>query len=666
VEAADRLNVESLNDALLAELLPVGRGSSTVLLGCDDQALAAATARLGISGSPDAALRVALQSAGPITTELGLRRVLAALTEPPDDLIVLCVCVLAASRMHPDEQHSTHAYYGRLCEVLGIAPRDQWPAVAGFERTPARFQALAEWAASEGRGTIALPSHPTPALVGIPISQTLLRRVDRDRLGALFDRHRLALDRGRDPLRLLRADSIRHQLTAPAQRLLDRDDLDVPLRATLDAAYHAWDGTVMDERGRRIAAGTLRLGLSPGRVTLNLSLPHLEAAVELTGADGAEALLPAWPAELTLPAGWLSYASDGPVVAQAAHGQLVRVLPGPTMLFDAADTGFWLTAAAAEGSSVLVLTCAPDLATRDWGHRQARLPLPHGWVLICAVKAEELPEELREPARDDESENGRDIELVGGLALEGGVWLIDHPPLLRSRLEDPVVVEARSSDNAWRELGELEPDEPFSLAALAHRPGTHTVAVGGHEFVFELAQSGLRAGVGELAHRPRDLHLMRAGAVSQGDAERYGDPRPAVCGAAVDGAGDPAWQSPLTLRAQAIVHVLYSDGRVGVASPRPQPQWARQAQLPAHGSWPIPDGEQAVWLCVQSRTHPRVIALRAETVRLTDEVLDIAQWFGGAFADAPIIDRSGGGAEARWRELVDAARADTEELPAHG
>jgi len=660
VESADRLSIDALNEALLEELLPARRAQRAVLLDCDDQTLAAATARLGTLDPPDLVLRNALLAAAPISTARGLRGVLRALPAPPDDLIILCACVLAASRMATDEVHHTSAYYVRLCEVLDIEPRDQHPAVAGFERIPARFRALAEWAASEDRGRLALPADPAPALVGVPISQTLLRRVDRARLGALFDRYRLSLDLGRDPLRLLRASSLRCQLTTPAQRLLERDDIDELLRAALEAAYAAWDGTVADDRGRRIAAGTLRLGLSPGRFTLNLSLPSLEADTTLTGPDGALVVLPAWPSELALPAGWLTYAVDGPVTADASDDRVVRALPGATMLFDVADSGFWLTAAATEGERVILLTSEPELVARDWGHRRARVLLPAGWALVCDVVADELPEELREPAHDDRPGVGGDVELSGGLELERGVWLLDHPPALRGRLDEPVVVEARGPDGTWRELGELQPDQEFALGALAHQPGTHTVAVSGHEFTFELLNKGLRVGVGELAHRPQDRHLMRAGAVNREDAEVYGDPRPVVCGASVDGGGDPQWLPPLTTRAQATVHVIYRDGRVEPASPVARPQWARQAQLPAAGSWPIPDGEHAVWLCVQSRTHPRVLAVRSDDVPVSDAVLDLAEWF----ADAPVIDHSDGRAAARWQSLVNEAHAETEELSA--
>ena len=664
MEAAARLRLDALNRALLDELLPTGRDQRTVLLDCDDQTLAAAAARLGASDPPDMVLRETLRGVAPISTERGLRAVLRALSDPPDDLIVLCACVLAASRMSADEVHHTQAYYARLCELLDIEPRDQHPAVAGFERVPGRFHALSEWAASEGRGQLALPEDPWPSLVGVPISQSLLRRVDRVRLGALFDRHRPLAGCRTRPV----AAAADEFAALPAHRTL-RSGCSSATTSTMFCGRRYGprtpDGTERSPTngGGGSPPGPCASGLSPSRVTLNLSLPGVDADMPLAGPDGVPVAIPAWPGELSMPTGWLTFAVDGPVTAEAADGRLVRVLPGPTMLFGVADTGFWLTAAVAEDVRVILLTSEHELAGRDWGHRRARVPLPQGWVLICDVDADELPEDLREPsAGDEESQSAGDVELIGGLRLERGVWLLDHPPALQGRLAEPAVVEVRIGDTAWRELGELQPDERFELDALAHRPGTHAIAVSGHEFIFELADRGGRAGVGELAHRPRDPHLERAGAVSASDAEIYGDPRPVVCGASVDGEGDPAWRPPLTTRADATVHVIYDDGRIEVAGPTPQPQWARQAQLPPGSSWAVPGGEQAVWLCVQSRTHPRVVAVRAADVPLTDGVLDLADWF----ADAPLVDRSDGLAEARWQEIVRASRVDAEELGTRG
>ena len=647
------MSLEALTAALLEELLPAGRDGHTVLLGCDDRALRNACRRAGATGDPTMVLRGALAEVAPLTLDSGLRGALNTLREPPADLAVLCACVLAASRMRADDHHATQAYYARLAELLGLPVHEPWPGVVGFERIPGRFARLARWLEREQRGQrgrLALPSDPQPSLVGVPISQVLLRRVDRDRLGVLFDRYQGALRIGRDPLRLLRTSSLRHELTAPAQRLLERHEMHEPLRAALLATYQAWDGTVVDARGRRSRAGALRLGLSPGRMTLNVSLPGLETAAAVSDPDGTVLRLPAWPGELTLPAGCLAHAADGPVLLGGADGPRVRALPGPLMLFDTAETGFWLTGTVGE-RPVIVLTCDPRLAARDWGARRANVPLPTGWALICDVTPDELPAELRDPV-SEEPDSCLPVTLVGGLRLQAGAWLIDHPPALVGDLGEPVLVELVEADGRSRQLGELLGEEPFTLDAIAAREGTHTIEVAGQTFEIEVATRGLREGVGAFAHYPRKQRLAFAGAVDADTAAIWGSPAGAVCGAAVDGAGDPGWRPPVTVRAQGLVYAIRSDGTVTPHNQGPAPYWARQAGLPPGGPWPIPDAESVVWACVQSRTYPRVLALRAEPVPLTDDILDLAE----RFADAPVVDRGAGeGAAASWRRIVDAA-----------
>lgn len=658
MEPAAPLSLEALTGALLEELLLAGSDGHTVLLGCDDQALRAACRRAGASGDPSLLLHGALAGVAPLTLDGGLRGALNALREPPADLVVLCACVLAASRMRADDQHATQAYYARLAELLGLAVHEPWPGVAGFERIPERFARFARWLERDqrgGRGRLALPSNPQPSLVGVPISQVLLRRVDRDRLGVLFDRYQGALRIGRDPLRLLRASSLRHELTAPAQRLLERPEMHEPLRAALLAAYQAWDGTVVDARGRRSRAGAVRLGLSPGRMTLNVSLPGLESAADVHDPDGLALRLPAWPQELTLPAGCLAHAATGPVLltSPAASGLRVRALPGPLMLFDTAETGFWLTGTAGE-RPVIVLTCEPGLTGRAWGARRANVPLPAGWALICDVSADELPAELRDPPEEEPTSVGP-VSLAGGLPLEAGAWLLDHPPVLVGDLGEPVPVDLVEADGRRRQLGELLDKEPFALDAIAGRAGTQTIEVAGQTFQVELATRGLRAGVGAFAHYPREPRLAFAGAVDTETAATWGPPAGAVCGAAVDGTGDPAWRPPVTVRAQGLVYAIRRDGTVTPHNQGPAPYWARQAGLPPGGPWPIPDPDTVVWACVQSRSYPRVLALRDEPVTLSDDVLDLAD----RFADAPVIDRGAGeGAPGRWLVLVDAAREE--------
>jgi hypothetical protein len=325
---------------------------------------------------------------------------------------------------------------------------------------------------------------------------------------------------------------------------------------------------VLDTGGQRLRAGALRLGLSPGRMTLNLSLPGLAEPSTVRGPDGAAHTMPVSPGELTLPIGWLADATEGPVALATPDGQRIRALSGPLMLFDVTGSGFWLTGTAGE-RPVIVLTCEPELSARNWGARRARVELPAGWALICDVEPDELPDELRDRTPDDDTDSGP-VTLAGGLRLDAGVWLIDHSPHLSGQLDEPAQVDATGPDGLRRQLGELLPEEPFALGAIAERVGTHIVEVAHQRFDVQIADRGLREGAGTLAHYPRHPHLAAAGAIDAETAAPYGPPHPAVCGAALDGAGDPGWRPPLIVRAQAPVHAIRRDGTVTPHTPGPR------------------------------------------------------------------------------------------------
>lgn len=648
------------SDALLAQLLPAGRSSKAVVLACDDEALAAAGQRIGVSGDPLADLRGSLADLGALSCEHGLDPALRALRGPPADLCLLCLCVLAASRMSPDEQGATHAYYLRLAQLLDTPLRERHPRVAGMEQIPARFEALRDWLAGpeQGRrGELALSVHPHFRLIWPPISQVLLRRVDRERLGVFFAISERALDLGRDPLRLLLQSPVRHELTGPAQTVLARGELAGPLRSSIAAAYTAWDGTLVDERGTHLVAAALRLGYSPGRATLNMSLPRAETDAAYSGPDGPPLAVPPPPGECLVPLGWLSHARERPVeLRPIGDGPRVHCLPAQTLLFAADETGFWLTDGAGS-ESVTLLSCDPRLTEADWRSRAARCEVPAGWKLVFEVEAAELPQELRrtEPARRELG--GADVWLAGGLALdERGAFLTGHPPQLHASLPEPAPVELVGPRDERCQVGELHPGAPFELGEVTGEPGSYTVEVSGAELRFELVARGTRERIGHYAHRPSSPALARAGAIDDEAAALFADAGARICGAGLDGGGVPGWRAPLYVRAQAPVHVIYADGTVSVATPPAQPQWARHAGLRAGGPWEIPDTDGAVWLCVGSREHPRVIAVADTDVEPTDPVLDLAD----RFATTPVIARGIGAAPERWRALVALAFEDAE------
>lgn len=661
-------SLEDWNDALLRTLLPEqGDAATAVLLACDDQAVAAAAARLSISADKaTGALIAAVRDEYQITTARGLTAVNAQITRHlklghprpvPPFLAALCVTVLAASRMNRDERLNTNAYYQRLCDLLGTQPLDVWPAVAGFKPTVLRGMSLLQnWLTEDQlgrRGELLVPDRPKPSLVGIPISQTLLRGRDRDLLGTFFSAHAKHLRSGYDPVLLLRRWSGRERLTQHAQDVLADPELGPGLGAAIRSALRAWDGTFTESgTGRRLLAGELQLAPTSGQLGLRLAVPALtEPAAAVTRA-GQEIALRPYPDAVGLPIALLEDARTGPVSLDLkGASSAVTAIPGSTVLFAMATGGLEQTPAAGD-DPVWILTADPKLqAVIPEGPRRLGVPLPDGWALLVDVDPSDLPDSARVTERDGAPVQG--ATLGGGLPLGSGAWLVDHPPRVLCDVPEPAPVTVNG-----RDFGYLDPGEPLTLDMLRGRAGTHVVEVADvYRLELELRDRGLRDGIGSLARYPDDPRLQRAGAIADARAADAEGAR--VAGAAITGAPAPEWQEPLLVSFNATVHVIYRDGSVRPCAPSEPPMWLSQVGL-AHASdrWEIPDGRDAAWLCVASDRHPRVVPREPVNVPLTDEALHIADWF----ADAQVIGDDQD--QQRWSRLVAAAQREEEPVDA--
>jgi hypothetical protein len=637
--------LDAWNDALADVLLPAGVSlGGPVRLACDDGAVAAAGRRLGVDSDPAGDLTASLRDAGLLDDAHGLRAAArVAGGDPPQVLAGLAVLVLAASRMASDEQATMQAYYARLCDLLGVAPAPDWPQVRGVPELVKRFADLAAWLAGpeQGRrGLLDLPPDVHPGVVGVPINQALLRAGDRAVLGAFFERVGRLLDAGWDPVHQLRAWARRHQLTVPVQRLLDRPDLHDVLASALRAAHAAWDGSTVGADGRLLLAGQLTLHLASGRLMLSVVVPALAAPTHAAGPGGTPLLLDAQaPAAVEL--GWLALAADGPVVA-AAEGRRVRLLPGPVILFEVTDLGIRAVAAAAE-DPVWALTCDEALIAAATPEQQMTAgALPSGWVLLCDVEPNQLPDELRVRRPSDQRPRGG-IGAVGGLRLAPEVWLVDHPPLITSELSEPAPVAIDEHAH-----GDAEPGNTITLETIAHKPGVHHVDIGGDRLCVELVDHGPRQGLGELA-------------VDADPRRVFAGPKPtAVATIRVRGAlvepPAPVGELPLIVRYRNMVDIIDVDGAKRSLGPPPPAAWLDHVGLPADGPWEIPDPSRAAWVCVDAPGRRFVVARAAIDVPLTDDVADVVDWYG---PDVRIIDRSGGGAADRWRRLGAALEAET-------
>lgn len=630
----------ALAEVLLPSDVSAGR---PVRLGCDDGAVAAAALTLGIA-RPRALEELVgcLHAEEMVHRERGVSALARARDgDPPRYLLGLAVLVLAASRMEHDELGSMAAYYRRLGELLGIPLQPDWPQVRGVPELVKRFDDLAAWMGDHERGRrglLDLPGDVHPSVVGVPIHQSLLRAGDRRALCTFFERTSRLIDAGWDPVHQLSCWSGRHQLSAPLQALLERPDLHSALAAALRAARRAWDGSTVEADGRRLLPAQLALHLPPLPFTIAATVPALDGPLAASGPGGSEIRLDA-EAPAALPLSWLEAAVAGPLVLDAGT-ERVRLLPGPTVLFEITPLGLRSVAAATE-DLMWMLTCQPELIAACEPDRRFRAPLPGGWVLLCDVEPELLADELRAQRSEEQPLAG--VRATGGLRLGEGVWLLDHPPAISADLPEPAAV---SIDGAAH--GEIEPDQTLTLERIAHRPGVHRIEVGEQEIVVELAVRGPRAGIGSLA-MDADPRRIFAG---PGSIDRVEDT--AVCGPLVTPAAAEPPPAALIVRYRCSVDVIYTDGCVRTLGPPTPAAWLIHVGLPPDGPWEIPDADRIAWLCVDAPGRKFIVAHQAIDVPISDDVLDVVEWHAEA---QRIVDRSDGRAPERWQRLVHALEA---------
>ena len=121
--------------------------------------------------------------------------------QPPPCLPLLAVTVIAGSRMRNDGKFSSAAYYPRLVDLMtsGTNRLTASGIQKHFDAVAEMWQTLDDWIGrNQGLlGPSTIRTHETFKRIGYPLSQTVLKASDRDRLSGFFDR--LRLDRNSKP-----------------------------------------------------------------------------------------------------------------------------------------------------------------------------------------------------------------------------------------------------------------------------------------------------------------------------------------------------------------------------------------------------------------------------------------------------------------------------------
>jgi hypothetical protein len=648
--------IAAWNKTLLAEILPLQAERGTpVLLACDAEAIRAAGARLGWAGDDaerefcsDVKVAFSIGQIAGFKKAIGGEFENASRPRPvPTVFACLCLWVLAASRMAPDEKHATHAYHHHLRQLLEL-PGDG--ALPQFEYIKLGFEQLADWLDDDlagARGHLIVPDDPHPAWVGYAIAQTVFRARDRQILSIFFsERLRGGLD-GVDPLPLLRRWSGRHQLTRHALALVDDTSVAQRVRAAVRGAYASWDGAELVELesgGKLGRAFPARLHLLPHPPRLHLSA-NVTAPATLA-LDGSEQTLEPG-GEIALPWAMLAALSERQHLVgdpTAASGAVRIPALGPTLLFEASEDGLLHVAEPIE-ETVWILTRDHDLVRRLESKRfRDHGVLPDGWRLLRDVAVSSLPGVERALAPTAER---LPFTLEAGLPLERSVYLSGHPPILAAgelELGDerlPVFVDGA-------QVGTIASGERLALGTLGH--GAHELVVGDGEYKarFHLDRRGTHEGYGMLVNRLDGERVLRAGGARPNPGQGL-----RICGAALSQPYRGAL--PVLTRSPVALASLDRAGELAWHPHSPTPAWFAEAGI-ENGRWEILR-EGLIWLLSpEPRTGKPWARLEqeAQLEQLSSEAVAIVRAMNAG--DIAVSSRRHAAvAVDRWLELVEIA-----------
>lgn len=644
------------NRELLQELLPNQEQSGVpVVLACDDETLRAVGERLGY-GSMDSAsafaqdVKIAFEVGHINGFKYSVREEFDKRPRPrplPEFFSLLCLWVLAASRMGADERYPTAEYYGRLNGLLEISGDDQLPC---FEFIQVLFQRFADWLADDlcgERGRLILPESPHPPWVGLAVSQTVFRARDRQVLSQFFSQRLRTLD-GFDPVRRLRRWSGRHQLTNHAVLLVDNEQAEERVRAGIRAAFQAWDGAELVTT----PSGVGRLW--PATVHL---LPHPDPRLQLGAGntkplefelDGKASVLDPG-AEVEAPWALIDRVRQASLQlgdARSPSGGLRLPQLGDTIIFELSEEGL-LRVEKPSVEIVWVLTregsLQEQLARRRLNDRGL---LPEWWKLFRDVPLAELPHVERAAAPQAQEP----LRLAGGLPLDRVLYLSGFAPVLEAGELDLAEDELLPVWVNEQQVGSIGSGERLPLHA--QEPGTYRVVVGEGEFTvtYDVEALGERAGVGTLCHRLNGANALRSGArPSQVDTDA-----PTICGAAVS--TPYQGELPILTRSATALATIDRDGEVTLHDRLSTPAWFAEVGFDEDGRWEIfrPD---VVWLVSPQPQSGRPWVRRlGETVveRLAPDARQLVLAVG---AEPPLSARFGqcGDAKREWATLIEVA-----------
>lgn len=207
------MDYDSWQSTLSDEFFPMNQPDEPVIMFLDDQEM---TRICPLLPDPVGSLRSAILAElrqtdrstifGPIDRRLASWRK-GPQDQPPPCLPLLAVTVLAGSRMRNDGKFSSAAYYPRLVNLMTSATNriTATGIQKHFDVVAEMWQTLDDWVErnQDLLGPSTIRTHETFKKIGYPLSQTVLKASDRDRLSEFFDRLRVDRKSSSSPDQLL-------------------------------------------------------------------------------------------------------------------------------------------------------------------------------------------------------------------------------------------------------------------------------------------------------------------------------------------------------------------------------------------------------------------------------------------------------------------------------
>ena len=435
----------------------------------------------------------AVYAARVLGSPLGLRDLKS---RDPDDVPYatgfLALTVLAAYRMHTDEDRTAAAFYPRLAEMLGCRLVPTYPEGYDGNDCIALWEELDQWLVRNFARRLARPDMNTPRpYIAFPLAHVPLRQVDIERLPQFFEAHGyepgMRPSMGRLAFDLVERSGPWPHLTESGQKALqDSGRRDLVVRQVAHELEH-WDGERIDAAGIRIASVELWMDIRRRRAELHL-LARRPPGFPETLRDGEHVFVAShegWyePVPLGRDDGLVlsnglrvgSGQSRGGFSLQLRSSSAVPLTPSP-------DYPGFVSDRALRADAHCAVLCMEEVADQVARYLEAVCgqqvrprqdeTLPFGWRLFTGVRP---TNESAPPAGLERLAVESDVRLVceGGLRLgRRWTWLEDAPARVR-------VVGSRSGLVVKIDSQEAEVNEDgFLPRELLAKSGDYFIEVG--------------------------------------------------------------------------------------------------------------------------------------------------------------------------------------------